>query len=338
MARGSPLHLSGIHEFSDFNSILWGDSSEMAFTLDFGSFVYEFVVEGRVRGASYRLKEIRLNGELIRPRRLQWFLDLGREESVEIARFLTMELFYLGPLREEPRSVYSVKGEASLDWVGERGERTVELLALNQRIREEVGRWLVERRLAASKGIDVVNLRKGTDAYAVYIYDAKSGRKTNINEVGFGFSQLLPILAGCLLLSRRKEHLDLISPFLGEPESSLVLMEQPEIHLHPGLILDLMSFLAERTKEGLYFMIETHSELVLLSLQYLVAQGALKPEDVLVYAVERRRTGSVLHPITLNSDGELEGDLPKDFFAEASLLTALRYKELLERNEGRAGH
>ena len=86
----------------------------------------------------------------------------------------------------------------------------------------------------------------------------------SIADVGFGLSQILPVL---------------VALNVAEP-GRLVYLEQPEMHLHPRAQVALAQVLADAAKRGVRIVAETHSSLLLLAVQTLVAEGSLSPELV----------------------------------------------------------
>ena len=90
---------------------------------------------------------------------------------------------------------------------------------------------------------------------------------------GTGISQVLPVIAICLLASR----------------NSLTLIEQPELHLHPSMQQKLGTFFSEISKTGRRLLIETHSEYILTRIRREIATGALDNKDVSVTFVSSKR-------------------------------------------------
>lgn len=97
----------------------------------------------------------------------------------------------------------------------------------------------------------------------------------NIADVGFGVSQALPVLVALLV---------------AEP-GQLVYIEQPELHLHPRAQVALAQVLADAANRGVRVVIETHSDLVLLGIQTLVAKKALAADDVIFHWFTRNAEG-----------------------------------------------
>ena len=97
----------------------------------------------------------------------------------------------------------------------------------------------------------------------------------NIADVGFGLSQVLPVL---------------VAVIAAEP-GRLVYLEQPELHLHPRAQVALALVLADAAKRGVRLVVETHSSLLLLGVQTLVAEGDLSPELVKLHWFSRNKDG-----------------------------------------------
>jgi hypothetical protein len=120
----------------------------------------------------------------------------------------------------------------------------------------------------------------------------------SIADVGFGVSQVLPVVVA---LHAAKE-------------GQAVYIEQPEIHLHPRAQVALATVLADAAKRGVQVIIETHSQILLLALQTLVAKGEL-PTDLinLHWFVRDADNGTTtIRSATLDDAGAF-GDWPEDF-------------------------
>jgi predicted ATPase len=125
----------------------------------------------------------------------------------------------------------------------------------------------------------------------------------NIADVGLGVSQVLPVIVALLV---------------AEP-GQLVYIEQPEIHLHPLAQIALSEIFADAANRGVRVVVETHSELFLLGIQSLVAEGKLDPKEVKLHWFTRNPDGSSkVTSAELDTAGAF-GDWPQDFG-----MTALR--------------
>src|SRR5262249_45447559 len=97
--------------------------------------------------------------------------------------------------------------------------------------------------------------------------------RVNIADVGFGVSQALPVVTA-LLVAR---------------PGQLVYLEQPEIHLHPRAQVAMAQVLANAANRGVQVVAETHSSLLLLGVQSLVAEGKLSPDKVKLHWFSRNK-------------------------------------------------
>jgi len=129
-------------------------------------------------------------------------------------------------------------------------------------------------------------------------------------DIGIGISQILPVVVGAL-----------------DDETGIMMVEQPELHIHPALQTSLGDlFISQIQKEGKTFIIETHSEHLLLRLLRRIREAndgelpegidGLTPEQVSVNYVELDEDGLRIRPLRISHDGESLGAWPKGFFAE----------------------
>jgi predicted ATPase len=136
----------------------------------------------------------------------------------------------------------------------------------------------------------------------------------NIADVGFGISQVLPVVVALLV---------------AQP-GQLVYIEQPEIHLHPRAQVALAEIFAEAINRGVQVIVETHSELFLLAIQSLVAEDQLNPNDVCLHWFSRGADGSsTVTTAELDENGAF-GDWPEDF-GSTSLESTHRYLSAVEK-------
>ena len=119
----------------------------------------------------------------------------------------------------------------------------------------------------------------------------------SIADVGFGVSQVLPVLVALIV---------------AEP-GQLVYLEQPEMHLHPRAQVALAQELAAAAKRGVRVVAETHSSLLLLAVQTLVAEGNLSPELVKLHWFTRYENGATKIDTADLDEAGAYGDWPEDF-------------------------
>jgi energy-coupling factor transporter ATP-binding protein EcfA2 len=230
--------------------------------------------------------------------------------SRHLQKLLVENTYYVGPLREYPQRYYIASGEYPRD-VGLRGEHTAEVIyfSLSREYPryEKLKYWMKEMNLAHDVRINPV----AEGLYALSITDPYVKIEVSLADIGFGASQLLPILVEGIYADR----------------GSVLLIEQPEIHLHPRLQAALMDFFIDIAKEGKQVIVETHSEHLILRLQRRIAESRLSHNDVALYYFESSEAGSKITPVELDKDGTIK-TWPKGFFEEDfeesySLLKAL---------------
>lgn len=135
----------------------------------------------------------------------------------------------------------------------------------------------------------------------------------NIADVGLGISQILPVLVALLVAE----------------SGQLVYIEQPELHLHPRAQFALAEVLANAANRGVRVVTETHSELLLLGIQSLVAEGKLATDKVKLHWFMRQEDGSTkISSADLDEAGAF-GDWPEDF-SDVSLGAENRYLSAAE--------
>lgn len=127
--------------------------------------------------------------------------------------------------------------------------------------------------------------------------DIRSNVVVGPSDVGFGIGQMLPIIVEGIVR-----------------EDSVICVEQPEIHLHPRLQAHLADFIIETSKKN-QWIIETHSESLLLRLQNRVYQG-LSKDKISINYVEPTNNGGEIISIPLDDEGDFCREFPDGFFEE----------------------
>jgi len=136
----------------------------------------------------------------------------------------------------------------------------------------------------------------------------------DIADVGFGVSQVLPVLVA--LLTARP--------------GQLVYLEQPEIHLHPRAQVIMAQLLIDAANRGVRVVAETHSQLLLLGVQTAVARGDIRPEKVKLNWFERDADGlTKISSADLDESGAFGEEWPEDF-AETELNAQDSYLDAAE--------
>ena len=221
-------------------------------------------------------------------------------------------LYYLGPLREYPRREYHWAGSSPED-VGQRGERTVdailaatrnrELRSLGfrkrrKRFQEMIAYWL--NHLGLISDFRLEEIAKGTNLYRAMVKTSYGGPSTSLIDVGFGVSQILPALVLLYYV----------------PERSTVILEQPEIHLHPAVQSGLADVLLNvASVRNVQILVESHSEHLMRRLQRRVAEERVSSDDVKLYFVSSSGGQAQVSDLQLNEWGEIE-NWPEQFFGD----------------------
>ena len=130
------------------------------------------------------------------------------------------------------------------------------------------------------------------------------GPNSNLIDVGYGASQILPILVQILDPPSSREH---------ETKMPFFLLQQPEVHLHPRAQAELSSLMA--TFAGQHqrtFIVETHSDYMIDRARIEIRKGTIRPEDVsLIYLEPKGRTVKV-HNISFDEMANMIG-VPKHY-------------------------
>ena len=243
----------------------------------------------------------------------------------DIENFFRKRIKYLGPLREEPKSIYPLSNDGSTTEVGLKGENTAAVYCNNREemvdyvhpdgfsdlgnakkvvmtdsLEVAVKSWLKYMGVAN----DVDSMDQGKIGHTLQISNDIKGLKQDLTHVGVGVSQVLPILVMSLLAKK----------------GDVIILEQPELHLHPKVQTRLADFFVSMNALGKQCIVETHSEYLINRLRYLVAVSTdMKvADDTMIYFVEKdKEIGySKYRQVTINKYGVIE-DWPEGFFDES---------------------
>jgi hypothetical protein len=157
-----------------------------------------------------------------------------------------------------------------------------------------------KNQLGVLRGLDLKSIDDAGTVFALFVDERAGFRGINIASMGEGVSQLIPIL----------------SAVLGSRDGACILVEQPELHLHPDLqarVADL--FVDQVVHNRKQIILETHSEHLLLRVRRRVAEGAIDPSQVAVLYVDRPGRESRVRMLPIDADGHIS-DWPGGFFEE----------------------
>jgi predicted ATPase len=223
------------------------------------------------------------------------------------------DLYYLGPLREYPQRDYLWARSRPRD-VGSKGEKAIDAIlaateATEQRnyrkgarlrpFQEMIAYWL--RGIGLIHDFKVEEIRKGSNRWQAILEVRKGSPSVLLTDVGFGVSQVLPVITLLLYV----------------PEGSTVVLEQPEIHLHPlaqANLADVLIYAA--TNRNIQIVLESHSEHLLLRLQRRIAEQSIASNDVKLYFCDVPKVESELLPLEIDLLGSIR-NWPKNFMGDS---------------------
>ncbi len=214
---------------------------------------------------------------------------------------LFSQIRHLGPLREYPKHCYTWEGNHPVS-IGQYGEGMIAAL-LSGRIRllsidEQILNWLQRLELIDSYDLHPVS-GTGRD-YQFVVKQYKSGPQVPLTDVGFGVSQVLPVLTLCYYA----------------PEGSILILEQPESHLHPKVQSELADVLIDVVKNrNVQIILESHSEHLLHRLTRRIAEEKISENDMALYFCEINDGKSTAEKLKVDEYGNIS-NWPQNFFGD----------------------
>ena len=227
---------------------------------------------------------------------------------------LFSNITYLGPLREYPRRSYIWSGERPQD-VGISGEeaipallaaraegltspRLVKVKRSHKPIEQRILEWLQKMELIHSFSLEPI--AENRKDYEFRVKKSRNSSEVLITDVGFGVSQLLPVLVLCYYA----------------PENSTIILEQPEIHLHPKVQSDLADVLIDVVNNrNVQIILESHSALLLHRLQRRIAEEQIAADDTALYFCQIHDGTSEIERLKVDEYGNIR-NWPQDFFGD----------------------
>lgn len=172
------------------------------------------------------------------------------------------------------------------------------------RLGEQVGRWL--RKISPFIKLDVK--QEGDEFKLNYKFEREKNMMTeamSAMNTGFGITYVLPILVA--ILSAHKD--------------SLILIENPEAHIHPKGQAMLMRLIAKAVKAGVQIVIETHSDHVVNGCLVAVNQNLITEKDLSLYFFDRDEHNHIAlaHQLQVKEDGHIHPTPPKGFFDQIEI-------------------
>ena len=209
---------------------------------------------------------------------------------------------YIPPFRGLPKRIYLE--ETPLDGYELNIDKTVLYdFDFNQKkikrasLEEALKYWLVDK----LKIVDEIFIKEDYDLEIKQIIVKNNDKQLPLPCVGFGVSQIVPVIYKVL-----------------SSEKDIIIIDEPEIHLHPKIQSELAEFFYKISKTKKKLIIETHSEYILQKIIYLKLKYKLE-NDLKMYWVEKENNGSRLKGIEYDDLGYVL-NAPEDFLSERDKL------------------
>ncbi|GAA1900392.1 DUF3696 domain-containing protein [Streptomyces sodiiphilus] len=232
--------------------------------------------------------------------------------------FFTAPFQYLHADRISPAEFYPRDHHAAVGrgFLGVRGEHTVNFLRHHARtgipagplhhpnadsdlLLDQAAAWMGD----LCPGVDIqADAIEGADAVRLsYGFQGMLGptRRRRPSNVGFGLTYVLPVVVACLTAG----------------PGSLVLLENPEAHLHPQGQTRMAALAAAAAAQGAQVIMETHSDHVINGARLAVKEGRMAPRDVVFHYFRGDGTGAEVVSPRVDADGMLD-QWPTGFFDE----------------------
>lgn len=254
------------------------------------------------------------------------FVDPDLFSVLEKFREALPDPSYLGPFRVEAGHFMRTPNQ-DIRGLGPRGENALELLA-DDRLRrgghlaKEVQQWFSQK-MGQAIEVDVTS-----EQPKVRVVD-ESGISVSLTDTGAGFSQSLPIVV---------QHLAYRS---GRIKSPVLIVEQPELHLHPAAHGALADLVVKTASEGESWepatcIVETHSEQFIMRIRRRIAEGEISANRVKIWSLNHKSVGDegapveALRVISLDENGNPDS-WPAGVFEETLDDLTLMRKAIRER-------
>ena len=224
-------------------------------------------------------------------------------------------VFSTSPIRSQPKRTYDPTREFDDPEGSDVPMYLMRIEATQKDSWEGLKQQLVEfgKSSGLFQNIDIKKLGRSLGAPFQLQFKVR-GPKVNIIDVGYGVSQILPILVQILNpgISKNTQR---------TPRPLYSLLQQPEVHLHPKAQAEFSSLLAKLANKGAQsFIVETHSDYMIDRARIEIRKGNIRPEDVSLIYFEPKRNIVNVHNISFDKMGNME-DVPphyREFFLKES--------------------
>lgn len=277
-----------------------------------------------------RLQSEDVVGDVAVPTRLD---EIGSISSL-IVDYLRNGVRYLGPLREDPKVAYLDSPESDSGYVGQKGEYTAAVLQrfgstsvvvpmpgghMSQRstLSRAVNAWSKDLGVGDAFGTS----DEGRFGIQLQVTQPDVDIPLDLTSVGTGVSQILPVLVMCLQA----------------PVGSLLLIEQPELHLNPKVQQRLADFLIAIANSGRNLMVETHSEYLISRLRLRIAESESDAvqKQIGIFFANKIDGATTYVKVKTNDYGSIE-EWPDNFFDQATEETHAILSAAVKKRRARA--
>lgn len=282
---------------------------QIGVTLDDVSCYWTF--EGDRRAMSLQVRRVSFDGQVVdEPHTLRHLLPFNDDPRCARLAGRIRGLTYVTAERLGPQETYALEDPDDADVVGTQGEHTVSVLhwRRDDRVLDALAlasaapnllQQVEARMRKLFPGCDL-NLQQLPRTNAVAL-GLRTSRETEFHRpihTGFGLTQTLPIIVAAL----------------SEAKGGILLVENPEVHLHPAGQALMGEFLADVAHAGVQVIVETHSDHVLNGIRRAIKTGRLVPEQVAIHFFRpRSEDGAQVHSPVLDSVGNIDV-WPEGFF------------------------
>ena len=255
--------------------------------------------------------------------------NINRNKRIDFSYFMKdfiysgieASLYKLKEAYTDTHFIPAVRGTTYLQEFLEKYRRTFPLERKNMS-KQFINRFV--QKFGVADSIEIIPEEyKGKSEMIIYLW--KDGKNQKLADVGYGVTQILPIIIklGELILGRKLNDKNWVSEedFFENP--ILVIIEEPETNLHPALQSKLVDMFVEcHEKYNIQFILETHSEYLIRKLQYLTAKKEFAAKDSVIYYFNDPNNipeyEKQVKKIEILEDGSLSDDFGSGFFDEAS--------------------
>lgn len=246
---------------------------------------------------------------------LLYVLDIWSHINHELVMFYR-GCSYIAPMRAEANRYYRSQGLQvnDIDAYGRNLQEFLSSLTTKQQISyNDFCKTLL--------GFTVTSITNSGNSSIILNYE---NGKFNLTDVGFGYSQILPIITKLWFLNNKSFRYDKRRYYYEDPFYNMVLIEQPELHLHPAMQAKIADAFIETcnlqnidkdAERSLRLIIETHSPTIINRIGRRIREGKIDPDDVnvILFQKDREQKNTELKQITFNNQGQLI-DWPYGFF------------------------